>query len=198
MNRPLRGNALDPEFVLEAYTAGFFPMADPRTREISWYSPDPRTVLPLDKFHVPRSLKAVLRRQTFDIRFNTSFEDVISACGRREETWISDEVKDVFVSLHRKGFAHSIEAWSSGVLAGGLYGLSIRGAFFGESMFSHVPNASKVALAHLVDHLARRKFVLLDVQFITRHLAMFGAVEIPRSSYMKILARALSSRSTFS
>ena len=198
MNRPQQSRALDAEFVLEAYTAGFFPMADPRTGEISWYSPDPRAVLPLDKFHVPRSLNIVLRRQVFEVRVDTSFGEVIRSCSAREETWISEEVRDVFLSLHRIGFAHSIETWHSGRLAGGLYGLSIRGAFFGESMFSLVPNASKVALAHLVGHLTRRKFRLLDVQFMTRHLAMFGAVEIPRSSYMKILTRALSSRSTFS
>jgi leucyl/phenylalanyl-tRNA--protein transferase len=197
MNHRSRGTGLDPEFVLEAYIAGFFPMADPQTGEISWYSPDPRAVLPFSRFHIPRSLKSVLRRDHFQIRFNTAFEEVVRGCAGREETWISDEVRQVFVSLHAKGFAHSIETWQSGKLAGGLYGLAIRGAFFGESMFSLVPNASKVALVELVERLTMKKFDLLDVQFMTSHLAMFGAIEIPRSAYMKTLAKAISSRCTF-
>jgi leucyl/phenylalanyl-tRNA--protein transferase len=197
MNRPTRGHALDPEFVLEAYTAGFFPMADPGTGEISWYSPDPRAILPLDHFHLPRSLGAVLRKKEFEIRINTSFGDVIDGCAARKETWISQEVRTLFVELHRRGFAHSVEAWQTGRLAGGLYGLSIRGTFFGESMFSLVPNASKAALAHLVGHLRSRRFVLLDVQFLTRHLAMLGAIEVSRSTYMKLLVKGLSSRSSF-
>ena len=132
MNRVRGGGALDPEFLLEAYTAGFFPMADPHTGEISWYSPDPRTILPLAHFHVPRSLKALLRKKLFEVRFDTAFEEVIRRCAERTETWISDGIRTVFVDLHRKGFAHSVETWYSGELAGGLYGLSLRGAFFGE------------------------------------------------------------------
>ena len=197
MHLPPRHRTLDPDFVLEAYTAGFFPMADPKSGEISWYSPDPRTVLPLAQFRIPRSLRTIVRRNVFELRINTAFEQVIAGCSLREETWISEDVKDVFLALHKMGFAHSVEAWRSGNLAGGLYGLAIRGAFFGESMFSIFPNSSKVALVHLVRQLCVKKFDLLDVQFMTKHLAGFGAKEIPRSSYMKTLAKALRSRSVF-
>jgi len=198
MELPRRERTLDPAFVLEAYTAGFFPMADPKSGDISWYSPDPRSVLPLAGFHITRSLRTIVRKGIFEIRINTAFDQVITGCSLRAETWISEDVREAFLALHKNGFAHSVEAWQSGNLAGGLYGLAIRGAFFGESMFSLLPNSSKVALVHLVQHLRARKFDLLDVQFMTSHLAGLGAIEIPRSVYMKRLAKALRSQSTFS
>jgi leucyl/phenylalanyl-tRNA--protein transferase len=197
MDTQRRHRALDPEFVLEAYMAGFFPMADPESDEISWYSPDPRAILPINNFHVTRSLRSVIQKGTFDIRTDTSFLEVISGCSDRAETWISDEVRNVFLELYTMGHAHSIEAWQGDHLVGGLYGLAIRGAFFGESMFSRIPNASKAALVYLIEHLRNRRFLLLDVQYMTNHLARFGAAEVPRVSYMNLLNKALRSRAIF-
>ena len=182
---------LDPDFVLRAYCSGFFPMADSRTGEISWYSPDPRTIIPLATFNISRSLRHVIRKQIFEIRIDTAFRDVIRSCARREDTWISEEIVETYAVLHSTGYAHSVESWWGDRLVGGLYGVAIGGAFFGESMFSAVSNASKVALVHLVEFLTRRNFTILDAQFISEHLKQFGAIEIPRSVYLNVLSKAL-------
>ena len=182
---------IDPDFLIEAYANSFFPMADPRTGIISWYSPDPRAVIPLDTFKVSRSLRQVIQKGVFDVRVDTAYKEVIEACALRDETWISKEIIHVYATLHEKGFAHSVESWLDGHLVGGLYGVAIGGAFFGESMFSKASNASKVALVHLVDILRVRGFRLLDTQFMNDHVKQFGAIEIPRSDYRAELANAL-------
>jgi leucyl/phenylalanyl-tRNA--protein transferase len=177
--------------LLEAYATGFFPMSD--GGRIRWYSPNPRGVLPLDRFHVPSRLARVIRQGRFEIRADSAFRQVIEACAadREEGTWISGEIVESYCALHEAGPAHSIEAWSDGRLAGGLYGVALGGAFFGESMFHHVHDASKVALAALVDRLRSQEFVLLDVQWVTPHLETFGAIEIPRRRYLMMLEEAL-------
>jgi leucyl/phenylalanyl-tRNA---protein transferase len=183
--------AIDPEFLCTAYCNGYFPMADPKTGEISWYSPDPRTIFELDTFHIPRSLKLTLKKKLFDIRINNKFEEVMRACAQREETWISEAIIKSYIRLHNIGIAHSVETWKDGLLVGGLYGVAIRGAFFGESMFSRVRDASKVALVHLVMRLKEKGYTLLDTQFTTSHLQRFGAREIPRTEYLQRLEEAL-------
>ncbi len=183
--------ALTPDLLVRAYCAGFFPMADSRRGRIRWYSPDPRAVIPLESFHVPRSLRRTIRRGLFDVRVNTAFRAVIRACAERPETWISDEIVRAYEALHALGLAHSVETWQGERLVGGLYGVALGGAFFGESMFSRVTDASKVALVALVERLRARGFTLLDTQFLTPHLARFGAVEIPRGEYLRRLAAAL-------
>ena len=185
---------LTPELLLTAYAQGIFPMAHEDGR-IYWYSPDPRAILPLDRLHASRSLLRHIRAGLYDVRFNTAFAEVIVACGGpgpgREETWISDEIIEAYIWLHELGFAHSVEAWSDEQLVGGLYGISLRGFFAGESMFSHRPDASKVALYHLVNRLRERGFQLLDVQFLTPHLASLGAIEVPQWQYHELLREAL-------
>jgi leucyl/phenylalanyl-tRNA--protein transferase len=177
--------------LLEAYATGFFPMSD--GGRIRWYSPNPRGILPLDRFHVPSRLARVIRQERFEIRADSAFRQVIEACAadREEGTWISREIVESYCALHEAGRAHSIEAWSDGRLAGGLYGVALGGAFFGESMFHHVRDASKVALAALVDRLRSQGFSLLDVQWVTPHLETFGAIEIPRRRYLMMLEEAL-------
>jgi len=160
--------------------------------EIGWFSPDPRGIIPLDAFHIPHGLKRVLRKGIFQIKLDTSFEAVVRACADRPETWISERIIQSYANLHRLGFAHSVEAWLENKLAGGLYGVSVQGAFFGESMFHRVPDASKVALVELVNRLNNRGFRLLDTQFVNNHLKQFGAIEIPRRKYMHLLKQALS------
>ncbi|MGB2987341.1 MAG: leucyl/phenylalanyl-tRNA--protein transferase [Phycisphaerae bacterium] len=188
---------LAPEKLLTAYAVGIFPMADEKG-EVHWLSPDPRAVIELDAFKVSRSLRAVTRRGVFDVTINRAFHAVIDACADRPEgTWISDEIKRAYRTLHRLGFAHSVEGWRDGQLAGGLYGIVLGGAFFGESMFHRVADASKVALVHLVERMRGRGFVLLDVQFMTEHLRRFGAVEIPSAEYGRQLQRALVLPCTF-
>lgn len=172
-------------------------MADPATGEIGWFSPDPRAIFELERFHVPRSLKLVLKKRPFEIRINTSFEAVMRECARRDETWISEELVQSYVRLHELGFAHSVECWKGSELVGGLYGVAIGGAFFGESMFSRTRNASKVALVALVGRLREKSYTLLDTQYLTRHLAMFGAREIPREEYLERLAQALERKCEF-
>ena len=159
--------------------------------EIAWFSPDPRGIIPLDAFHIPHGLQRALRKNRFEIRLNTAFEDVIRACGERAETWISEEIVRSYVNLHRLGFAHSVEAWLDENLVGGLYGVSLKGAFFGESMFHKVADASKVALVELVNRLNDRGFRLLDTQYISSHLRTFGAVEMSRPKYLRLLRQAL-------
>ncbi len=180
--------------VLLAYASGWFPMADDDGR-IRWYSPDPRGVIPLDAFHVPRRLARTLRQGVFDVAFDQDFRAVIAACAadREEGTWISDEIVRTYSALHDRGFAHSVEVRRDGRLVGGLYGVSLPGAFFGESMFHTVTDASKVALAALVDRLRARGLQMLDVQWATPHLERFGAIEIPRAQYLRKLRKALES-----
>lgn len=182
---------LSAENLLAAYTIGVFPMADDEG-ELHWLAPDPRAVLDLETFRVSRSLRAAVRRGHFTMVINRAFEQVMRECADRGGgTWISSEIHEAYCALHRLGFAHSVEAWADGELAGGLYGVSIHGAFFGESMFHHVTDASKVALVYLVDRMRRRGLVLLDVQFMTDHLRQFGVVEIPRTDYEERLGQAL-------
>jgi leucyl/phenylalanyl-tRNA--protein transferase len=165
--------------------------------EISWYSPDPRGIIPLDEFHVPARLRRVVGRGTFRVEVNTAFEQVIRACAEAERdpgqggTWITSEIIESYCALHELGFAHSVETWSAGRLAGGLYGVALGGAFFGESMFHRVTDASKVALVALVERLRSRGFTLLDTQWVTEHLQQFGAREIPRREYMQRLEESL-------
>ena len=187
---------LTADLLLRAYSMGVFPMArshdDPR---LYWVDPDQRGILPLETFHVPASLKKVLRRALFDIRLDTAFEAVMRACAEptadRPDTWINEQIVRLFVELHHLGLAHSFETWRDGNLVGGLYGLALGGAFFGESMFSRQSEASKVALVHLVARLKASGFQLLDTQFVTDHLAHFGAIEIPRAEYIRRLTQAL-------
>ena len=193
-----RGRAIiEPEFLLAGYSAGYFPMADSRNGEVRWYSPALRGIIPLDEFKVTRSLSQTLRKETFGVKFNTSFEAVVRACAGREDTWISEEIVQSYLRLHLLGYAHSVEAWKEGVLAGGLYGVALGAAFFGESMFSRERDASKVALVHLVERLRKRKFELLDTQFVTPHLARFGTIEIPRSDYLVRLRNAIGKKRSF-
>ncbi len=163
--------------------------------QIYWYDPDPRAILPLDSFYIPRSLRRTLKKRKFDIRINTAFAQVITECAApapgREQTWISPEIMDAYIKLHQIGFAHSVEAWHDGQLVGGLYGVAINGFFAGESMFSRMRDASKVALVFLVERLRTQGYMLLDIQFLTDHLSRFGAIEIPRSLYKHRLAQAL-------
>ena len=181
---------IEPDFLLNAYARGLFPMGMPEG-DLAWFSPDPRGVLPLEGFHLPHGLARALRKQRFEVRYDTMFEEVMRACAEREETWIDDEILRSYVELHRLGFAHSVEAWSEGTLAGGLYGVTLGGAFFGESMFRRETDASKVALHALVERLRERRFTLLDLQWVTPHLATFGAMEIPRREYLQQLRVAV-------
>ncbi len=168
---------------------------------IYWYDPDPRAVIPLDDFHVPRRLARRIRQGQFEVRFDTAFRAVMTACAQsapgRESTWINDEIISSYCELHELSFAHSVECWLDGELVGGLYGVSLRGFFAGESMFSRVTDSSKVALVALVEHLRRRNFLLLDTQFTTKHLKKFGAVEIPRADYLRRLDAALRAETQF-
>jgi leucyl/phenylalanyl-tRNA--protein transferase len=169
--------------------------------DIRWYSPDPRGIIPLDTFHVSRRLARSLRAGRFEIRVDTSFRAVIQACAAREDSdgdWIDEEIIESYCALHERGFAHSVEAWQDGVLVGGLYGVALQGAFFGESMFHRVTDASKAALAALVDRLGARGYALLDTQWVTGHLAQFGAIEIPRRRYLRMLDQALTIEAKFS
>ena len=199
---------LTPELLLHAYRVGYFPMADPTEpgEPVYWYAPDPRAVLPLDAFHVPRSLRRVLRRAPFRVTADRAFERVMRACAEpgpgREDTWISDELVGAYVALHARGHAHSVECWADREgaepeLVGGLYGVSLGGAFFGESMFSRRADASKVALVHLVERLRAGGYALLDIQMTTPHLERFGAVEIAREAYERRLAHALGVRAAW-
>jgi leucyl/phenylalanyl-tRNA--protein transferase len=185
------------ELVLQAYQQGWFPMGDDKSPGIEWYSPDPRGIIPLDTFHVPARLQRVIRQERFTIRINTAFDEVIRSCAARGETWITRDIIDTYSELHRLGFAHSVEAWAGDELAGGLYGVGLRGVFFGESMFHRATDASKVALAALVDRLRARDYLLLDTQWVTPHLLQFGAIEIPRVRYLRLLTRALDRGCTF-
>lgn len=165
--------------------------------EIAWFSPDPRGILPLEEFHTPHGLARRLRKNPFEIRFDTAFAEVMRGCAGREETWINREITESYHALHRLGYAHSVEAWREERLVGGLYGVALGGAFFGESMFHRETDASKIALHALVRHLCARGFSLLDTQWNTPHLATFGAREIPRREYLRRLKTALASACDF-
>ncbi len=194
-------DALSAEDLLAAYGAGYFPMAESRTSdELYWFNPDKRAILPLDEFRVPRSLRKFMRRENpFETRFNTAFRQVICNCAEiprshEDGTWINDEMIDRYCDLHEMGHAHSVESWRDGTLVGGLYGVSIGGAFCGESMFSYESEASKVALVMLVERLRAAGYVLLDTQFVNDHLKQFGVVEIPKKRYLTLLQAALNAK----
>lgn len=187
---------IPPEVLLQGYRLGVFPMAM-EDGAIEWFSPDPRGVIPLADFHVPHGLRRTLRTNLFEIRIDTAFARVMRSCAERSETWINEEIIASYGRLHELGHAHSVEAWQDGDLAGGLYGVVIGGAFFGESMFHEVKDASKVALVALVERLRARRFVLLDTQWLTPHLQQFGGMEISRREYMHLLGGAVILRRTF-
>ena len=187
---------ITPDLLLRAYASGLFPMADSADDpDLFWVEPELRGVLPLDAFHIPKRLARTVRQAPFEIRFNTAFDEVVSACAEsvenRPSTWINSTITELYGALHRLNHAHSVEAWRDGELVGGLYGVSLRRAFFGESMFSRATDASKVCLVHLVNRLRERGFVLLDTQFTTEHLKRFGAIDVPREDYAEMLAEAL-------
>jgi len=197
-----RSLEITPDLMLRAYRAGLFPMAETRRGErLYWLDPEQRGVLPLDGFHLPRRLLRTVLSDTFAVTVNRDFAGVITGCAAaapgREDTWINAEIERLFIALHGMGHAHSVEAWQGGRLVGGLYGVALSGVFFGESMFSRVRDASKTALVHLAARLRIGRFRLLDTQFVTTHLAQFGAVEIPREAYKTLLARALVARAHF-
>jgi leucyl/phenylalanyl-tRNA--protein transferase len=181
---------IDPELLLQGYRLGVFPMAM-EDDSIQWFSPDPRAILPLEDFHVPHALRRLLRKNVFGTTIDSAFSKVIEACAKREDTWINLEIIESYTRLHDLGCAHSVEAWREGTLAGGLYGVSVGGAFFGESILHHVTDASKIALVALVEHLRAQKFALLDTQWLTPHLQQFGGLEISREHYLRLLRRAV-------
>lgn len=183
-------NPIPPALLLQAYSEGLFPMAL-ENGELGWFSPDPRGVIPIKEFHIPHGLRRVLKKPPFEVRVNTAFSEVMKGCADRESTWINDVIHASYNALHRMGRAHSVEVWRDDALVGGLYGVAIGGAFFGESMFSREPNASKVALVALVRRLDERGFTLLDTQWVTNHLRQFGAFEIPRAVYLRRLKLAI-------
>jgi leucyl/phenylalanyl-tRNA--protein transferase len=183
---------LDPRLLLQGYATGIFPMADSRDAdELFWVEPRNRAIIPLDRFRLSRSLRRTLRSGRYTVTRDTNFQSVITACADREETWINAELEHAMLALHGSGHAHSVEVWSGDVLVGGLYGVKLGRAFFGESMFSRMPDASKVALAWLVARLKVGNFTLLDCQFMTEHLASLGAVSVPRETYVALLSAAL-------
>jgi leucyl/phenylalanyl-tRNA---protein transferase len=203
MTRPYApGYRIPPDLLLKAYASGVFPMAESASDpEVFWVRPETRGIIPLDALHVPRSLKKTIRKQLFEIRFDRNFEAVIDGCAEaraeRRSTWINTPIREAYVGLHHRGHCHSVEAWREGRLAGGLYGVTLGRAFFGESMFSREEDASKVCLVRLVEHLNQRGFVLLDTQFTTDHLKRFGAVDVPRRRYERLLEDALRGEARF-
>ena len=181
---------LNPVMVINAYAQGIFPMSD-ADGTIHWYAPDPRAILEHENLHIAHSLRATLRKGIYEVHMDTAFEEVMHCCAAREETWIDEVFIETYTQLHNAGLAHSIEAWKDGLLVGGLYGVALRGAFMGESMFSHATDASKVCLVTLVGHLKSRGYVLHDTQFWTPHLETLGVTEIPRRVYEQRLREAL-------
>ena len=193
---------LTPEILLKAYMSGIFPMAESADDpELFWVDPEHRGILPLDGFHIPRRLRRLVRQDRFAVHVDGDFAATIAGCAdatdERPNTWINGEIVRLYTTLHEMGFAHSVECWEADTLLGGLYGVAIGGAFFGESMFSRATDASKVALVHLVARLRLGGYRLLDTQFLTPHLAQFGGIEIPRARYHRLLAEALRYRAVF-
>lgn len=178
---------LEPENMIRLYSRGAFPMADEITGEINWYLPEIRTIIPLNKYNIPRSLQKTLKENIFEFRYDYNFYEVIKGCADRNETWISDRLIKAYHELNKLGYVHTVETWQNGKLVGGLYGISYGGAFFGESMFSRVSQASKAALVKLLEHLNEKGFVMLDVQYMTPHLSMFGAKEISFEEFNSLL-----------
>ncbi|MBO9654167.1 MAG: leucyl/phenylalanyl-tRNA--protein transferase [Agrobacterium tumefaciens] len=196
VGRRSRNNGITVDILLRAYSAGLFPMADSADDpELFWVEPEIRGIIPLDDFHVSKSLAKAIRKKPFDIRFNTAFEAVMAGCAAeapdRPSTWINATIRRLYTELHQIGHAHSVEAWEGDELVGGLYGVSLGAAFFGESMFSRRTNASKICLVHLVERLRAKGFVLLDTQFTTEHLKTFGAIDVPKLEYAKMLDLAV-------
>lgn len=191
-------DALSSEIIIAAYRGGYFPMPDPDSGEIMWFNPDPRTIIPLDQFHVSRSLRRKVKHENFTITFDRDFRGVINGCANRDPTWISDEIKMAYIRLFELGVGHSVEVWNkSGQLVGGLYGLSQGAVFNAESMFSRETDASKTALWALTKFMKESGFTLLEVQFMTEHLASLGAVEVSRATYMRQLGVALANNVQF-
>lgn len=196
--RRSRDRSITPELLLRAYSIGMFPMSESADDpELFWVEPDLRGIIPLDGFHVSKSLQKAIRKAPFDIRFDTAFDQVVEKCAEaaedRPSTWINQQIKDLYGALHRLGHAHSVEAWEGDELVGGLYGVTLGSAYFGESMFSRRTNASKICLVYLVERLKSQGFTLLDTQFTTEHLKTFGAVDIPKADYGVLLDRAMES-----
>lgn len=189
-------SAIEPGVLLNAYCQGLFPMGT-QSGDIGWYLPEWRGILPVQDFHIPRRFERYLRDHPFEVRWNTAFADVMRGCADREETWINDVIMHSYTRLHHMGYAHSAEVWRAGRLVGGVYGVAIGGAFFGESMFSRETQASKVALVSLQRRLKDRGFILHDTQWTTPHLAMFGGHEIPCKSYLRLLEKAVQIKATF-
>jgi leucyl/phenylalanyl-tRNA---protein transferase len=187
---------IESETLLLGYRLGCFPMAMDDD-VIEWFSPTRRGIIPLENFHLPHMARREWKRRVFEIKIDSAFSRVIRACAQRAETWINNEIVASYEQLHRLGHAHSVEAWRNGELAGGLYGVALGGAFFGESMFHRVTGASKIALAALVERLTARRFALLDTQWVTPHLEQFGAIEISRAKYLELLQQALNLRRSF-
>jgi leucyl/phenylalanyl-tRNA--protein transferase len=182
---------IDDQFLLNAYCSGMFPMADGSDGEIHWFSPERRGIIPLDGLNVSRSLRQTIRKRTFEVRIDFDFEATIRSCAERDDVWISETIVQSYLHLHTLGFAHSVECWNNERLSGGLYGVSIGGAFFGESMFSKMTDASKVALVALVERLKKNGFVLLDTQYVNSHLATLGCIEISKKEYLGRLNDAI-------
>lgn len=190
---------LQPEMMLRLYRSGAFPMAESKeSTKVEWYMPEIRAIIPLDNFNIPRSFKKFLRESTFTVHFDRDFPAVVEGCASREETWISSRLTEAYMRLHRRGYIHTVEVYDEeDKIAGGLYGIAIGGVFFGESMFSYQPQASKTALYHLMIRLREKGFAMLDVQIMNEHLRMFGAVEIPDYQYKEMLAMGLEKKCRF-
>lgn len=195
-NDDLLKSMLQPDNMISLYASGAFPMAD-ESGQINWYQPAIRTIIPIDNFNIPRSAKKAIEKLNFEIKFDTDYLSVIKGCADRPSTWISDELIVAYQRLYKRGFLHTVETYQNGKLVGGLYGITFRGAFFGESMFSKVSEASKAALIALLYHLKEKDFVLLDVQYMTDHLKMFGAIEISWKEYLALLQKAYFTGSSF-
>ncbi len=185
------GTTIDSEILLNAYCNGLFPMADGKDGEIHWFFPEQRGIIPLDGLKISRSLQQTLRKKKFAVRINFNFEATIRACAERKDVWISETIVQSYLQLHHLGYAHSVECWNNEKLVGGLYGVAIGGAFFGESMFSRMTDASKVALVYLVKRMNERGFVLLDTQYTNSHLGTLGCIEIPHKKYLEQLHNAI-------
>ena len=192
---------LSAEDLLYGYSNGIFPMAESTSDEIYWYSPDPRAIIPIDSYKPSKSLRPLINQKVFELKLNQNFEKVIRHCAfprfEGDETWISEDIIDSYINLHKLGFAHSVEVYKENVLTGGLYGVSLGSVFFGESMFNIVPNASKVALHYLMEHRRTKKFKLLDTQFINDNVKRYGAIEISKMEFMNKLRDALRTKNSF-